>query len=156
MKDNIDFIYEVEIKELKKYEKLFYKLLKYVKKYTNLNNKLSLSVNYISDEKSIYLNNKYRNKNYVGDVLSFPINDEYNIYSQMNFKEIGDIFIAPNEAAKKANKFNHSPKTEYSWLFVHGLLHILGFDHETKEESEEMFSLTDKILSKIKVKYIYL
>ncbi|ASP28044.1 16S rRNA maturation RNase YbeY [Spiroplasma corruscae] len=155
MKDKIYFVYEVDLAKLKSYEKVLYKLLKFTKKYLNINKRLSFSLNYIKDEKSVYLNKTYRNKDYIGDVLSFPIDDEYNIYSQLKYKEIGDIFIAPHEAKRKSLKQKNSFKTEISWLFVHGLLHILGFDHQVNEEANVMFKLTDDILSKIKVNYSY-
>ncbi|AKU79516.1 rRNA maturation RNase YbeY [Spiroplasma turonicum] len=156
MKDNIDFIYEIKINNNLKIQKYFYKILKLVKSKLSVSNKLSLSVNFISDDKSIYLNKTYRNKDYIGDVLSFPIDDEYNIYSQLKFREIGDIFIAPDEAYRKTLKNKNDVFTEFCWLFLHGLLHILGLDHEIDEEAKEMFELTDNILNKINLKYKYI
>lgn len=152
--NEITFIYEDENKELLKFENIFYELLEITSKNILVNVPLVLSVNYILEKKAIEMNIKHRDKDYVADVLSFPIDDEYGIYNQIGFKEIGDIFICFDEAKRKANKLNHSIETEMSWLFVHGLLHILGYDHETNEsDAKIMFELTDKILAEKNMKY---
>ncbi|QBQ07903.1 rRNA maturation factor [Spiroplasma gladiatoris] len=151
--DEISFIYE-DNNDLNKYESIFYNLLTITKEKLNITNTLSLSVFFILPEKSIELNSKYRNKNYVGDVISFPIDDPIGIYDQLDFKEIGDIFITYNEALNKATLYNHEIEDEMSWLFVHGLLHILGYDHETNEnDAKTMFKLTESILKEINVIY---
>ncbi|WP_339020406.1 rRNA maturation RNase YbeY [Spiroplasma endosymbiont of Atherix ibis] len=154
MNDLLEFNYETK-KSLKEYENLFRNLLVSAKKILHINKNLSLSVNYINEIKSKEINKQYREKEYVGDVISFPINDEFGIYEQLDFKEVGDIFITFSEAQNKAKKYNHTIIEEMAWLFVHGLLHILGFDHETNEqEAKEMFKLTDDILESENIKYI--
>ncbi|QHX36815.1 rRNA maturation RNase YbeY [Spiroplasma sp. BIUS-1] len=154
MKDSLEFNYETK-EDLKEYEILFSKLLTSAKEVLEIGKTLSLSVNFIDEVKSREINNEYRKKDYVGDVISFPIDDDFGIYDQLEFKEIGDIFITFSEAKNKAAKYNHDIKEEMAWLFIHGLLHILGYDHETNElEAKEMFDLTDKILDKQNIKYI--
>ncbi|AOG60626.1 rRNA maturation factor [Spiroplasma helicoides] len=152
--DEISFIYEDNNKLLKNYEMIYAKLLASTKKHLNIEQNLLLSVFFILPEKSLELNKKYRNKEYVGDVISFPIDDPLGIYQQLEFREIGDIFITYEEALNKAKNYDHKIEDEMAWLFVHGILHILGYDHETNEEDEkEMFKLTDKILKDINVSY---
>ncbi|AGR42297.1 rRNA maturation RNase YbeY [Spiroplasma diminutum] len=154
MKDLLEFNYQTD-EDLIGYELLFNNLLKSTKEILKIDQILSLSVNYIDPLNSKELNNNYRGKDYVGDVISFPIDDDFGIYEQLGFKEIGDIFITFDEAQRKAQKYNHSIKEEMAWLFTHGLLHILGYDHETSEEDEkEMFELTNKILEKQNLEYI--
>ncbi|AGR41419.1 rRNA maturation RNase YbeY [Spiroplasma taiwanense] len=154
MNNFLEFNYEVENKDLMDFEKIFNNLLIITKDILKLGKPISMSINYISDEKSIELNTEYRQKKYIGDVISFPINDEFGIYDQLDFKEIGDIFIAPNEAIRKAKLYNHSFYEEMCWLFTHGLLHILGYDHEENENNAKiMFDLTDQILQEINIKY---
>ncbi|ALD66640.1 rRNA maturation RNase YbeY [Spiroplasma cantharicola] len=153
MKDILEFNYNTD-ENLKEYEVLFNNLLKSAKEVLDINQNLSFSVNYIDEIKSRKLNNEYRKKDYVGDVISFPIDDDFGIYNQLDFKEIGDIFITFSEAKNKALKYNHTIKEEMAWLFVHGLLHILGYDHEISENEEKlMFDLTDQILNKQNIKY---
>lgn len=79
------------------------------------------------------------------DVLSFPM-DELKPFSASDGPGIiGDIVICPQFAAKQATK--HSTEDEISLLTVHGVLHLLGFDHVEEEEHKVMFGLQDKTLA---------
>ena len=70
------------------------------------------------------LNKEYRGKDKPTDVLSFPLNN-------LDFMPLGSIVISSDFAKDAALKFNHSLKDEITLLFIHGLLHLLGYDHET-------------------------
>jgi probable rRNA maturation factor len=84
------------------------------------------------------------------DVLSFPM-DELKPFSASDGPGIiGDIVICPQFAAKQATK--HSTEDEISLLTVHGVLHLLGFDHVEEEEHKVMFGLQDKTLAEWKAK----
>ena len=84
------------------------------------------------------------------DVLSFPM-DELKPFSASDGPGIiGDIVICPQFAAKQATK--HSAEDEISLLTVHGVLHLLGFDHVEEEEHKVMFGLQDKTLAEWKAK----
>jgi probable rRNA maturation factor len=84
------------------------------------------------------------------DVLSFPM-DELKPFSAGDGPGIiGDIVICPQFAAKQA--INHSTADEISLLTVHGVLHLLGFDHAREEEHKVMFGLQDKTLAEWKAK----
>ncbi|CAN2239830.1 COG0319 Predicted metal-dependent hydrolase [actinobacterium SCGC AAA044-D11] len=84
------------------------------------------------------------------DVLSFPM-DELKPFSASDGPGIiGDIVICPQFAAKQA--INHSTEDEISLLTVHGVLHLLGFDHVEEEEHKVMFGLQDKTLAEWKAK----
>ena len=84
------------------------------------------------------------------DVLSFPM-DELKPFSTSDGPGIiGDIVICPQFAAKQATK--HSTEDEISLLTVHGVLHLLGFDHVEEEEHKVMFGLQDKTLAEWKAK----
>jgi len=90
-----------------------------------------------SDNKMIQeLNLKYRNKDYPTDVLSFPAEMDH---------FLGDIVISLEKAKEQGQDF----KKEVEMLLVHGLLHLLGYDHETNEEDyEKMMSLQNELLEK--------
>jgi probable rRNA maturation factor len=151
--DEILFNYETN-ESLESFEKLFFSLLTATKKEIGETKAFTLSVTYISSENSVEMNNSYRGKDYIADVISFPIDDEHGIYDQLDFRELGDIFICFEEAKRKAEKMNHTIETEMAWLFVHGLLHIIGYDHEQNEnDAKIMFDLTDKILMHEKITY---
>lgn len=84
------------------------------------------------------------------DVLSFPM-DELKPFSASDGPGIiGDIVICPQFAAKQATK--HSTEDEISLLTVHGVLHLLGFDHAREEEHKVMFGIQDKTLAEWKAK----
>gem|GEM_PF-5272741 len=104
--DEITFIYKENKDNLLKFEKIYYEILKITKKILNIQMKLIFSVSFISISKSLELNNQYRKKNHIGDVISFPIDDPAGIYDQLGFKEVGDIFITPQQAKKKIEHTN--------------------------------------------------
>ncbi|HIO95886.1 MAG TPA: rRNA maturation RNase YbeY [Campylobacterales bacterium] len=82
----------------------------------------------------------YRGKNQPTDVLSFPITGEF---EQM---PLGSIVISADFIAEKAHLLNHSLNDELSLLFIHGLLHLLGYDHE--RDSGEMRSKEEALIKK--------
>ena len=79
-------------------------------------------------------NKEYRQKDTATDVLSFPI--ENDIITDNNFMPLGSIVISVDFIMDKAKEYKHSTESEMALLFIHGLLHILGYDHET--DSGEM------------------
>jgi len=131
-------------------------------------NKKSLILNYtvsiISDEEIKELNYLHRKINKSTDVLSFPAFDasdfeisslsnsaappEFFAQSKIDLAEIelGDIFICLNKVFAQAEEYGHSAEREAAFLFVHGFLHLLGYDHLTKNDEKAMFELQDTIL----------
>jgi len=74
-------------------------------------------------------NREYRQKNQATDVLSFPIENDM-ILQENNFMPLGSIVISVEFVKQKAQELGHSNNDEMALLFIHGLLHILGYDHE--------------------------
>ncbi len=105
------------------------------------NNEYEISL-LITDDETIRLYNKeYRNKDIATDVLSFPMKDDV---------MLGDIVISYDTAKRQAEEADINIDRETAFLFIHGLLHLLGYDHEiSKEDEEEMFALQEKILKKL-------
>ena len=101
----------------------------------------SMEVIFLDDEQIKEMNKTYRNINEVTDVLSFPNDD-------LETDSLGDIFISVPRALRQAKQYGHSDKRELAFLAVHGYLHLIGFDHETKQEEEIMFKRQEEILSK--------
>ena len=81
----------------------------------------TVSLAIVSDRRVRSLNRAYRRKNYATDVLSFPANEH---------RFLGDIVIARGVARRQAREAGHSEATELRVLALHGLLHLLGYDHE--------------------------
>lgn len=99
------------------------------------------------------MNATYRDKDMPTDVLSFPMEEELaeDILSKGQPVLLGDIIISLERAEEQAQNYGHSLERESTFLFIHGLLHLLGYDHEVyPEEEKEMFALQDKILTTLK------
>lgn len=96
----------------------------------------------MTDDKSIReLNKDFRNIDKSTDVLSFPMEEE---------TMLGDIAISLETAKRQAESADIHIEREVAFLFIHGVLHLLGYDHETDPESEkEMFDLQEEILKKL-------
>lgn len=102
-----------------------------------------LSLTFVNNEEIHKLNNEYRQKDYATDVLSFPFENEFNL--PIN-NILGDVIISLQKAESQAQEYGHSFNRELGFLIVHGILHLNGYDHETKEDEEEMFALQKKLL----------
>jgi len=101
-----------------------------------------LDVTFVNRAKMRTLNKKFRGKNQATDVLSFPALE---IFARQG--HLGDLVICAEILEVQAREIGHSPKKELQVLLVHGLLHLLGYDHErSKRESREMSEWETKIL----------
>ena len=95
------------------------------------------------------INREYRNKDAVTDVISFAYLDSNEITKDDELIELGDIFINRKRVLSQAKEYEHSTKREFIFLFVHGLLHLLGYDHMNEEDEKEMFALQKKIIGEL-------
>jgi probable rRNA maturation factor len=92
----------------------------------------------ITDDKTIQeLNAEYRGKDSTTDVLSFPVEAPFTEQSMFGMP-LGSIIIAESFVKEKAETFGHSIQDELSLLFIHGMLHLLGFDHECDDGEMRM------------------
>jgi probable rRNA maturation factor len=89
----------------------------------------SAAIALVTDAEIAHLNKTYRKKNKPTDVLSFPAQHSRRHPNKREF--LGDIAIAPAVARRYAKKNGRSLQTEICVLILHGLLHLLGYDHET-------------------------
>ena len=125
--------------------------------------RLEINITFLNNAEIQAINNFHRNIDKPTDVLSFPLLEingkklcKKNFPSDYNSETktilIGDVFISLEKAFEQAKQFNHSLLREVVFLAVHGLLHCLGFDHETKDDEKIMFHLQDYILNRCGVK----
>ncbi len=96
-----------------------------------------LSLSFVDDEEMAGLHVRYMDEPGPTDVLSFPMDDR----EHDGVRVLGDVVIAPAVAAR--NNPN-DPPAELRLLLVHGILHLLGYDHETKDERAEMWSRQER------------
>lgn len=111
---------------------------------------VSVGVFYVNSNEIQKINSDYRGKDKPTDVITFRlIENPGNLpLSKTNFPfdydealggiYIGEIFICTEVAARQASEFNHSTRREVAELFVHGMLHILGYDHENEDDRAKM------------------
>ena len=97
-----------------------------------------VSIAFVDDETMKGLNRKFRRKNKTTDVLTFRADDSYGDPAKSG-RPLGDIVISLDQARRQASDEKHSLATEVRYLILHGLLHALGYDHET--DRGEMSSL---------------
>lgn len=97
------------------------------------------------DEEVLSLNKAYRNIDKTTDVLSFALNDGKALVSPINV--LGDIFISIPQMQRQANDYGTGERRELAFLALHGLLHLLGYDHDNKKKADVMFNLQKEILN---------
>ncbi|TYB32607.1 MAG: rRNA maturation RNase YbeY [Flexistipes sinusarabici] len=110
------------------------------------NDFLEISLLILDDAKIREINRLYRGIDKPTDVLSFPMNPEESVAKYM----IGDVVISADKAKKQAKDAGISFERELAYLYIHGLLHLLGYDHEISEAEEKvMFDLQENILTQV-------
>jgi probable rRNA maturation factor len=122
--------------------KPFIKLLKKI--FKKVKEKKNMSIIFVSLDKIQELNKNYRAIDKPTDVLSFPNDD-------IEDKTLGDIFISMDKAKEQAVSYGHSFEREVGFLAVHGYLHLIGYDHHTKEDEEKMVFMQEQILKRAKL-----
>jgi len=103
----------------------------------------------VNDEYIHGLNREYRNKDCPTDVLSFALNEgeEPVVIDGPEEVLLGDIIISVETAMRQAMEYGHSLERELAYLTVHGILHLLGYDHMIEEEKQEMRREEEHVLS---------
>lgn len=103
----------------------------------------------ITDEKTVQeLNRTYRGVDAPTDVLSFPFGEEEVLPEEEAPPYLGDVIIALPVAEAQARRYGHPLQEELRLLVVHGVLHLLGYDHATEEEEARMWQRQERILGK--------
>jgi probable rRNA maturation factor len=109
------------------------KVLLTLEKIDRIPDELSeVSIAFVDDETMSGLNRKFRHKAKTTDVLTFPADDSYADPSQKG-RPLGDIVISVDQARRQAASEKHPLATEIRYLILHGILHALGYDHETDD-----------------------
>jgi probable rRNA maturation factor len=101
-----------------------------------------VSIAFVDDDSMQQLNKRFRRRNRTTDVLTFPADDSY-ADPRATKRPLGDIVISVDQARRQASDEKHSLATEVRYLILHGVLHALGYDHET--DNGEMNTLELKV-----------
>jgi probable rRNA maturation factor len=132
---------EEEIPELETVEKVLYSAMEKEKLEDTSFNLIIVDNDYIHN-----LNKEYRGIDRETDVITFALEDEDTLIIGDNERILGDIYISIDRARSQAVDYGHSFLRELSFLAVHGFYHLLGYDHQTKEEEEVMFKKQEEVL----------
>lgn len=141
--NNISFFNEVD-EDLSEYEKDINKVLNTALKNEKVKD-VEFNIIFVDEDYIHNLNKTYRGIDRVTDVISFALEDDPDtvVYDK---RVLGDIYICVKRCHEQAIEYGHSFKREICFLSVHGLYHLLGYDHQTKEEEDIMFGKQEEAL----------
>ena len=128
---------------------LFEKIAKGAEKELKIPNDYELSVTFVRSRTIHTINRDYRGIDRPTDVISFAIRDDMDEFIPDEEKDLGDLFINIDYCRRQAREYGHSYEREMGFLFTHGMLHCLGYDHMKPEDEKVMFALQDQILDPI-------
>lgn len=144
---NVNINYDIEPKKLYRFKRDFENITKEVYKILKLHGQLYFDCSFVDINEIHQINKTYRGIDRPTDVISFALKEYDN-----NLCLLGEIFICYEKIVEQAKEYCHSFRREVCFLFLHGLLHILGYDHMTPEDEKVMFSLQDEILNNLNIK----
>ena len=112
-----------------------------------------VSITLTNNEHIHEINREYRKVDRPTDVISFALNegDEPNIEGEIPVNMLGDIIISVEKAIEQAGDYGHSVRREIEFLTVHGMIHLLGYDHIEEEDKKKMRPKEEKILNELKI-----
>ena len=133
------------------YEVIYESLLEKTLKHLSLDFDPYISVTIVDNDYIHEINRTYRHKDLPTDVISFAFLDgnpeRGNLFHSKKMVVLGEIYISYQKAEEQAKEYGHSLERELKFLFVHGLLHLLGYDHMNEKDEKIMFALQDEILA---------
>lgn len=111
-----------------------------------------VSVTFVCNEQIRELNRTYRQKDVATDVLSFPQEEgtEFGFITEIG-RVLGDIVISLERAQEQSEEFSHSLEREVGYLAVHGLLHLLGYEHNGGHGAEAMRAREEAIMARVQL-----
>ena len=134
-------------KSIKKKEVFFHSICKsFPKKYQFINKKIFLTLLLSNNRGVKYLNKQFRNKNKPTDILSFPFKKKFKIRNKLY---LGDIIISYDFMNKPKNQETNLFRDKVIKTFIHGFLHLLGFDHIKLKDYKEMLEAEQKIYQSV-------
>ncbi|MGV2875127.1 rRNA maturation RNase YbeY [Macrococcus capreoli] len=125
------------------------KLLQFAAAEEGIEEEAEVAVSFVDEAEIQQINKTYRNKDSVTDVISFALEEGEDEDFEMPDapRVLGDIIICVKRAEAQAEEYGHSFERELGFLSVHGLLHLLGYDHMNEADEKKMFGRQDEILN---------
>ena len=143
-------------KRWNRYKKDFVAIAERTKMILSLSQDYNASIIFVDPAMIHEINREYRHIDRPTDVISFALKDEEDTYEMMEgLDELGDIFINVQAVVDQAAEYGHSLRREVCFLFTHGLLHLLGYDHMEKDDEIIKCALQDVIVDAIVPKKVH-
>ncbi len=143
-------VYNRTNQDMSRFTELFESIAEAAEKKLKLPKDNTLSVTFVRSRTIHEINRDYRGIDRPTDVITFAARDERTGFeTEEEQKDLGDLFINIDYARKQAGSYGHSYEREIGFLFTHGMLHTLGYDHMNTEDEKIMFDLQDAILDPI-------
>lgn len=149
IKMNTYSIFNETDENLDLYMDKLYGLLEFALKKEKLEN-VEFNIIFVDIKKIHEINKTYRNIDRPTDVISFALEDNLDI--ELDHRLLGDIYICLEKAHEQAIEYNHSYLRELAFLMIHGLLHLLGYDHMEPDEEKIMFAKQEEILDEFGIR----
>lgn len=130
-------------------EELLYKVANYALEYEKVSNAV-LNIIIVDNSYIHKINKEYRGVDRETDVISFALEDD-DTFVKLPIRVLGDIYISIDKVKSQALEYGHSEKRELSFLTVHGILHLLGYDHMNINDEKVMFQKQEDILDKLEI-----
>lgn len=122
---------------------------------SDLSKPVSVSLRIVDEAEARRLNAQYRDKDYATNVLSFPLHLPLG-QPEMDHRPLGDIVICPQVVEAEARTQQKALEDHWAHLLIHGILHLLGYDHEDEESARIMEALEVSCLQKLGISNPYL
>lgn len=118
--------------------------------YEGYDDNYEVSLSFVDNEEIHELNREYRGVDRATDVLSFPLlTDEFDI--EIEEESLGDIVISLERALEQSEEYDHSFEREVCFLVCHSMFHLLGYDHDTEENTKDMRKREEDVLNKLNI-----
>lgn len=119
--------------------------------YEGYDDNYEVSLSFVDNKEIHELNREYRGVDRVTDVLSFPLLSDDFEDVELEEESLGDIVVSLEEALEQSIEYNHSFEREVCFLICHSMFHLLGYDHDTDENTKEMREKEEHILNKLNI-----
>lgn len=152
--NNLDIDIMWEIEEQKDIEELIHRVVKQALEMQSVTADVELSIVITDNENIRKINKEFRDKDMATDVLSFPgyePTEIENIKTSDELMVIGDIIISKEKVIEQAEEFENTFEREFAYLLVHGILHLLGYDHIEEADKAVMRKEEERILGELNI-----
>ncbi|HEL5681941.1 TPA: rRNA maturation RNase YbeY [Clostridioides difficile] len=119
--------------------------------YEGYDDNYEVSLSFVDNKEIHELNREYRGVDRVTDVLSFPLLSDDFEEVELEEESLGDIVVSLERALEQSIEYNHSFEREVCFLICHSMFHLLGYDHDTDENTKEMREKEEHILNKLNI-----